>query len=349
MSTIARSVVPFHRQPANMVAMAAFVLVVIIVGFAALRPARAASASLSVSPSSVPALVNTNFTVEVRVNSGTDTINAVQADLTFPKDKMQFVSIDSTGSAFDIEAASAGDNAAGTVTMARGVGNAQTVSGDKLVAKVTFKALAMGSAVISFRDTSQVIQVPGYANILTVKNNGTANINQPDPTQGYSGQYWNVAAFSTPATPSFPTGTPTLSRNDPTIDFNWAAAGPGGSVTADHYVARWTATHQFTAGTYRFTATSDDGVRVYVDNQPVIDKWFRQGATTYTGDVTLAAGAHNIKVEYYEEVGEAVAKFSYVKTSNTNPIPLRSDINKDGKVDIFDLSTVIADFGQVAQ
>ena len=55
--------------------------------------------------------------------------------------------------------------------------------------------------------------------------------------------------------------------------------------------------------------TTDDGIRVYVDGNPVIDEWHLQGATTYTKQVEVSAGEHTLKVEWYEWEGSAVSTF----------------------------------------
>jgi hypothetical protein len=67
-------------------------------------------------------------------------------------------------------------------------------------------------------------------------------------------------------------------------------------------------TQNFTAGSHTFTATADDGIRVYLDGTLVIDQWKDQSATTYTTSRQVTAGNHELKVEYYEHGGDAVAK-----------------------------------------
>jgi hypothetical protein len=53
-------------------------------------------------------------------------------------------------------------------------------------------------------------------------------------------------------------------------------------------------------------------MRVYLDGALVIDQWKDQSATTYTASRTVTAGNHEVKVEYYENGGDAVAKVTIV-------------------------------------
>jgi type IV pilus assembly protein PilY1 len=81
----------------------------------------------------------------------------------------------------------------------------------------------------------------------------------------------------------------------------------------EEFSVRWTGNFDLAAGSYIFSATADDGVRLYVDGQLVIDKWIDEGATTYTASVPLVAGTHEIKLEYYENWGDAVVRLSWIK------------------------------------
>ncbi len=60
-------------------------------------------------------------------------------------------------------------------------------------------------------------------------------------------------------------------------------------------------------------ATTDDGVRVYVDDQLVIDAWRVQPATNYFGDMVLGPGNHTIRVEYFEASGVASIYVRWVR------------------------------------
>jgi glucose/arabinose dehydrogenase/PKD repeat protein len=116
-------------------------------------------------------------------------------------------------------------------------------------------------------------------------------------------------------------GTPVTERCESAINYDWGSSSPSGSgVGPDNFSVRWAGTHSFaTTGTYTFTATADDGVRVYLDGTLVIDQWKDQSATTYTASRTVTAGNHELKVEYYENGGDAVARFSVTAAANGAP------------------------------
>lgn len=109
-------------------------------------------------------------------------------------------------------------------------------------------------------------------------------------------------------------GAPSLVRDDGdgAININFGTGGPGScGVGSDNFSVRWTRTVSLAGGSWRFTATADDGVRLYVDGALVIDRWIDQGPTTYTADVALSAGNHTIVLAYYERGGGAQAALSW--------------------------------------
>jgi LysM repeat protein len=108
-------------------------------------------------------------------------------------------------------------------------------------------------------------------------------------------------------------GGPDLVRSDPAIDFDWERKSPGESISVDIFSARWTRTVYLSAGTYRFHATVDDGVRLFVDGRVVIDEWDDNPGTEFIGDLKLPAGNHALKVEYYEKGYEAKIKVWWEK------------------------------------
>lgn len=137
---------------------------------------------------------------------------------------------------------------------------------------------------------------------------------QANVSSGFVGKYWNTAPGNAPVIPAV---TPILTRNDQTVDFNWAAAAPGPGIGADNFVAQWARSDTFTGGSYEFIVTADDGVRLYIDDQLVLDKWVDQPATTYKITKDLTAGSHDIRMEYYEKGGDAIAKLSYAAVGSS--------------------------------
>jgi hypothetical protein len=132
------------------------------------------------------------------------------------------------------------------------------------------------------------------------------------PVTGWRGEYFNNTTLS---------GSPTVVRDDADVNFNWGVGSPASGVGADRFSVRWTRDIDLPAGTYRFKMTVDDGGRLWVNNHHLIDAWWEQPATTYTGDIYLPGGAVPIKMEYYEQAGYAVARLSWKKVDTSPPPP----------------------------
>jgi len=115
---------------------------------------------------------------------------------------------------------------------------------------------------------------------------------------------WEGEYFSNPDL----RGAPVASRDDAAIDFDWGSGAPLDGVPQDRFSVRWTTRRSLEAGTHRFYARADDGVRVYVNNALVIDAWHGPIDTVHQGDVTLEAGVHTLRVEYREDSGEALVQ-----------------------------------------
>ena len=115
-------------------------------------------------------------------------------------------------------------------------------------------------------------------------------------------------------------GTPLLTRTDPTIDFNWGNGSPASVVPIDYFSARWTGflTAPYSE-TYTIYVPSDNGVRVWLNNQLVLDKWSPNDISGWHNfTVALTAGQPiPVKVEYAELYGGA--SLSIFWFSNTQP------------------------------
>lgn len=90
-------------------------------------------------------------------------------------------------------------------------------------------------------------------------------------------------------------------RNDRVIDFSWGYSGPFWGFNVDHFSIRWTGYLVVPAeGEYSFKTESDDGVRLIIDGNNVIENWSLHSIQQDTAALSLAAGVHEIKLEYFE-------------------------------------------------
>jgi hypothetical protein len=138
---------------------------------------------------------------------------------------------------------------------------------------------------------------------------GTVHAQTPDPPHPqHTDPFWQVAYWNNMAL----SGDPVVQGSDQHLAWDWGGGSPRNGVNADHFSARWTRYVDVTEpGTYRFVAISDDGIRVYVDGDAVIDEWHDHAASRFVGDVNLTVGHHLVVVEYYENMGAAVAKLTW--------------------------------------
>lgn len=108
------------------------------------------------------------------------------------------------------------------------------------------------------------------------------------------------------------TGPPVLTRIDHTIDFDWWEDAPAPGVNPDFFSARWTGTITVDEGIYSFWMGSDDGSRMWIDGQLVMDHW-NECCVYWSTTVPLSAGAHQVQMEMHEHDGAAWAYLSWQK------------------------------------
>ncbi|HZE70459.1 MAG TPA: glycoside hydrolase family 3 C-terminal domain-containing protein [Pyrinomonadaceae bacterium] len=146
-------------------------------------------------------------------------------------------------------------------------------------------------AVGSTLSGEAVIPVP--AAFLTLGGKGT-------PT-GFRGEYFNNQELQ---------GQPADIRTDQQVNFDWGRYKPAPHVGENNFSVRWTGKlTPAESGVYRLGATADDGVRLYLDGQLLIDAWASNPTKTVTKEVNLEAGrAYDVRMEYYQYNREAIAK-----------------------------------------
>ena len=129
---------------------------------------------------------------------------------------------------------------------------------------------------------------------------------------GLTGNYFNGINFETNV----------LTRVDETINFNWEASSPDEAINNDNFSVRWTgAIEPLYSENYTFYINSDNGRRLWINNQLIIDKWLGDWGTEYSGQITLQAGQqYTFKMEYFEEAGGANAKLEWESASQPRQV-----------------------------
>lgn len=135
----------------------------------------------------------------------------------------------------------------------------------------------------------------------------------PVTSTGLKGEYYNNVDLE---------GKAVVTRNDRKIDFNWHGNSPAEAINEDHFSARWKGQIKPKySEKYTFSASSDDGVRVWIDGKLIIDNWRHQSATLRKGSIQLTAGKlYDIKVEYYENQGDANIRLLWESTSQKQQV-----------------------------
>ncbi|MGF1633016.1 MAG: PQQ-dependent sugar dehydrogenase [Phycisphaerae bacterium] len=123
-------------------------------------------------------------------------------------------------------------------------------------------------------------------------------------------------------------------RIDPTVDFDWGRGSPAPSMGADTFSIRWTGRllPRFSE-TYTFHLGSDDGSRLYLNNQLVIDAFEDQSFTFASGSLALQAGTeYDLRIEYYEQGGDAAVRFEWQSPSQPRQVVPTAQLFADAPV-----------------
>ncbi|GAG18821.1 unnamed protein product, partial [marine sediment metagenome] len=130
---------------------------------------------------------------------------------------------------------------------------------------------------------------------------------------GVKGQYYHHDG-ATPHDPaSLAFRTLVLTRTDPQIAFQWGDFSPDPLINVEDFSVIWTGEVEavFTE-TYNFYTNTDDGVKLWVDGQLIIDNWTDHGTTENKGTIDLVGGqTYPIEMWFYERGGGAVAELRW--------------------------------------
>lgn len=192
----------------NKVIAAVLAVSVAVVGYSLYRSLAADYPTMYVQPSGASVSAGQVLTVEIRVDTAGQSTNAVQADLTYSTNFFEFQSINSSASAYGIDAQATGGS--GSVSIARG--NISGVSGDVLVAAVSFKVIAgSGTGSINFSDSSVLLRASDSSDILASTIDGSYTV----PSSGSGSNPAPAAAPPPAAAPTSPNPQPGPSASRP--------------------------------------------------------------------------------------------------------------------------------------
>jgi hypothetical protein len=167
---------------------------------------------------------------------------------------------------------------------------------------VTFSSPNAGTTTASFSAAgTYVLRLTASDGALSRSDDATVTVNASSTGTGLTGRYYkdptNGSHF----------GTLMVTKVDPTINFSWDLTGiPAAGMPVNYYSIRWTGQVQApVTGSYRFSTVSDDGVRLWINGQLVIDNWTNHTATVNTSPaISLTAGQrYTIRLDYYESTG----------------------------------------------
>ena len=135
----------------------------------------------------------------------------------------------------------------------------------------------------------------------------TYNSQAVPATNGLTGRYWAVD----PSATTIPLTSPTLTRTDPQVFFNWGTGAPSPSLPSDNFMAQWKGTLTVpTTGTYKLGTWTDDGAKLILYGTTLTDTWTTNNpnVAAWSGNVSLTAGtAYPIEMDYREAVSTAAA------------------------------------------
>ena len=96
------------------------------------------------------------------------------------------------------------------------------------------------------------------------------------------------------------------------VNFGWGDPGSPSGVPVDNFGVSWRGEVNIPSeGTWTFRTNTDDGARVYIDGQRIIDDWIPSGPDSVSGSKYLTAGKHHLVFDYFEAGGGANASLYY--------------------------------------
>ncbi|MFA5328922.1 MAG: PA14 domain-containing protein [Prolixibacteraceae bacterium] len=180
---------------------------------------------------------------------------------------------------------------------------------------IVLQGLPSGLWTLTRVQDGTIIHGSGIITTISGLNPGiySYTVTQNQQGTGLTGEYFSNRTLTGPAT---------LVRTDATVGFDWINGSPDPSISSDNFSVRWSGkVEALYSETYTFTTNSDDGIRLWVNGQKLVDNWTDHAATNNSGTIDLVAGhTYDITLEFYENGGQAVAKLYWSSASQISQI-----------------------------
>ena len=163
--------------------------------------------------------------------------------------------------------------------------------------------------------SNTTVKAAAFKTGLTASDIVTGAYTITQATAGLTGRYYNGPNF----------GELVHTRVDPKIEFTYPSGESPAPNTNSVFSVIWTGTvTPIYSENYTFTTVNDDGIRVWINNQLIIDDGQAHGPQTFTGNIQLQAGqAYPVWIEYFNSGGSGEVSFSWV--SATQPAEVVPD------------------------
>lgn len=134
---------------------------------------------------------------------------------------------------------------------------------------------------------------------------------QTNSNASWQASYWDNVTFA---------GAPLVTRSETQINYNWGAGSPvPGRIPPERFAARWTSTLPLPAGRYRFSVTVDDGARLWVNEQLLIDEWAVHSRQVFQAETTVTGNTAVVRLDYFENTGQAVIQLDWSRLDQPAP------------------------------
>lgn len=111
---------------------------------------------------------------------------------------------------------------------------------------------------------------------------------------------------------------PMVIRDDAAVDFNWGSGAPVPGLPTDNFSVRWSRSLLFDEGLYRFHILVDDGARLWLDDQLILDSWKDGSLREVVAERQLGNGNHALRLEYYERSGDAAVRLWWERIATSS-------------------------------